>query len=92
MDHVLRAGRAAAPAQAPAPTGAAAPLEALSRRERQVLRLLATDLAGPDIARELVVSLSTVRTHTRNIYAKLEVTSRRSAVRRARELDLLRAP
>jgi LuxR family maltose regulon positive regulatory protein len=53
---------------------------------------LATDLTGPDIARQLVVSLSTVRTHTRNIYTKLAVTSRRSAVRRAGELDLLRAP
>ena len=43
---------------------------------------------GPDIARELVVSLNTVRTHTKNIYAKLGVNSRRAAVRRARELRL----
>jgi len=55
-----------------------------------VLRLLATDLDGPDIARELVVSLNTVRTHTKNIYAKLGVNNRRTAVRRAEELDLLR--
>jgi LuxR family maltose regulon positive regulatory protein len=41
------------------------------------------------MARELVVSLSTVRTHTKNIYAKLGVNNRRSAVRRAEELDLL---
>jgi LuxR family maltose regulon positive regulatory protein len=54
-----------------------------------VLRLLATHLAGPDIARELVVSLNTIRTHTRNIYAKLGVNSRQAAVRQGRQLDLL---
>jgi ATP/maltotriose-dependent transcriptional regulator MalT len=53
-----------------------------------VLRLLASDLNGPDIARELVVSLNTVRTHTKNIFAKLGVNNRRAAVRRAEELDL----
>jgi LuxR family transcriptional regulator, maltose regulon positive regulatory protein len=65
-------------------------IEPLSGRERDVLRLLATDLDGPDIARELVVSLNTVRTHTKNIYAKLGVNNRRAAVRRAEELDLMR--
>jgi LuxR family transcriptional regulator, maltose regulon positive regulatory protein len=64
-------------------------LEPLSKRELDVLRLLGTDLDGPDIARELVVSLNTVRTHTKNIYAKLGVNNRRAAVRRAEELDLL---
>jgi LuxR family maltose regulon positive regulatory protein len=64
-------------------------LEPLSKRELDVLRLLGTDLDGPEIARELVVSLSTVRTHTKNIYAKLGVNNRRAAVRRAEELDLL---
>ena len=54
-----------------------------------MLRLLATDLGGPEIARELVVSLNTVRTHTKNIYAKRGVSNRRAAVRRAEELDLL---
>ncbi|GAA1871544.1 LuxR C-terminal-related transcriptional regulator [Pseudonocardia ailaonensis] len=61
----------------------------LSARELDVLRLLGTDLDGPDIARRLFVSVNTVRTHTKNIYAKLGVTSRRAAVRRAAELDLL---
>jgi LuxR family maltose regulon positive regulatory protein len=65
-------------------------VEPLSGRERDVLRLLATDLGGPDIARELVVSLNTVRTHTKNIFAKLGVNNRRAAVSRAEELDLLR--
>jgi LuxR family transcriptional regulator, maltose regulon positive regulatory protein len=64
-------------------------IDPLSERELDVLRLLATDLDGPDIARQLVVSLNTVRTHTKNIYAKLGVNNRRAAVRRAGELDLL---
>ena len=64
-------------------------IEPLSERELDVLRLLASDLDGPDIARELHVSLNTMRTHTRNIYRKLRVTSRRAAVRQAIELDLL---
>ena len=63
-------------------------IEPLSDRELEVLRLLGTDLDGPEIARELMVSLNTVRTHTKNIYAKLAVTSRRAAVRRAAELGL----
>ena len=65
------------------------PVDALSSREQDVLRLLDTELNGPDIARELVVSLNTVRTHTKNLYMKLGVTSRRAAVARAKELDLL---
>ncbi|MCW2762111.1 MAG: ATP-dependent transcriptional regulator, MalT-like, LuxR family [Marmoricola sp.] len=64
-------------------------VEPLSQREHDVLRLLRSDLGGPEIARELVVSLNTVRTHTRNIYAKLGVNNRRAAVRRAEELDLI---
>ena len=71
-----------------APTTAQDLVEPLSQRELDVLRLLGTDLGGPDIARELVVSLHTVRTHTKNIYAKLGVNNRRAAVRRAAELDL----
>jgi LuxR family maltose regulon positive regulatory protein len=59
----------------------------LSEREREVLRLLATELSGPEIARQLVVSLNTVRTHTKSIYSKLGVTNRRAAVRRAEELS-----
>jgi DNA-binding NarL/FixJ family response regulator len=64
-------------------------IEPLSERELHVLRLLGTDLAGPEIARELVVSLNTVRTHTKNIYAKLGVNSRRAAIRRAEARGLL---
>ena len=64
-------------------------IDPLSERELDVLRLLGTELDGPAIARELMVSLNTMRTHTKNIYAKLAVTGRRAAVRRAAELDLL---
>ena len=63
-------------------------IEPLSDRERDVLRLLRGDLSGPDIARELMVSVNTLRTHTQNIYSKLGVSTRRAAVRRAGELDL----
>jgi LuxR family maltose regulon positive regulatory protein len=64
-------------------------IDPLSERELDVLRLLGTELDGPAIARELMVSLNTMRTHTKNIYAKLAVTNRRAAVRRAAELNLL---
>ena len=64
-------------------------IEPLSERELEVLKLLRSELNGPEIAREIVVSLSTLRTHTQNIYAKLGVNNRRAAVRRAEELDLL---
>jgi LuxR family maltose regulon positive regulatory protein len=66
-------------------------VDPLSPRELDVLRLLGTHLDGPDIARQLFVSLNTVRTHTKNIYAKLGVNNRRSAVRRGEELDLMSA-
>ncbi|HEX3302639.1 MAG TPA: LuxR C-terminal-related transcriptional regulator, partial [Thermomicrobiales bacterium] len=65
-------------------------LDPLSERELDVLRLLGTDLTGPEIANELMVSLNTMRTHTKNIYAKLGVTSRRAAVRLAEERGLVR--
>jgi len=63
-------------------------IEPLSDREADVLRLLRTDLSGPEIADELSVSLNTLRTHTRNIFEKLGVNNRRSAVRRAEEMQL----
>lgn len=64
-------------------------IEPLSQRELDVLRLLKTELSGPEIARELVVALSTVRTHTKRIYGKLNVNNRRAAVKRAEELGLI---
>jgi LuxR family maltose regulon positive regulatory protein len=64
-------------------------VEPLSQRELDVLRLLKTELSGPEIARELVIGLSTVRTYTKSIYSKLNVTNRRAAVKRAAELGLI---
>ena len=64
-------------------------IEPLSDRELEVLRLFKTELSGPEIARELVIALSTVRTHTKGIYSKLNVNSRRAAVKRATELNLI---
>ena len=61
----------------------------LSERELEVLRLLATDLTGPEIARHLFVSVNTLRTHTRHIFTKLDVNTRPAAVRRASDLGLL---
>ncbi len=83
-------GRPADPTHVVAPaSGPAGLLDPLSDRELDVLRLLASDLDGPAIARELVVSLNTVRTHTKHIYTKLDVNNRRSAVSRAHRLGLL---
>ncbi|MBX2999480.1 MAG: hypothetical protein KF893_13270 [Caldilineaceae bacterium] len=64
-------------------------IEPLSQREIDLLRLLQTELSGPEIAEELVIALSTVRTHTKSIYAKLNVNSRRAAVKRAIDLGLI---
>jgi LuxR family maltose regulon positive regulatory protein len=64
-------------------------IEPLSERELEVLRLLATNLSAPEIADELVVAVSTIRSHTKHIYQKLDAHSRYEAVERARTLDLL---
>jgi LuxR family maltose regulon positive regulatory protein len=53
------------------------------------LRLLDSELTGPDIARHLFVSLNTLRTHTKRIFTKLDVRTRSAAVRRGRDLGLL---
>jgi LuxR family maltose regulon positive regulatory protein len=75
------------------PTLAASPsqflVEPLSQRELEILRLLQTELSVPEIAGELVIAASTVRTHTKSIYSKLNVNNRRAAVKRAAELDLI---
>ncbi len=65
------------------------PADALTERELQVLRLLDSELSGPEIARQLFVSHNTLRTHTKHIFTKLDVMTRRAAVTRARERGLL---
>jgi LuxR family maltose regulon positive regulatory protein len=67
------------------------PTEELSQGELRVLRYLPTNLSRPEIASELSVSVNTISTHLRSIYAKLQVRDRSSAVQRARELRLLSA-
>jgi LuxR family maltose regulon positive regulatory protein len=74
---------------APRPAGPRPPLEPLSHAELRVLRYLPTHLPAPEIAGELSVSTSTVKTHLRNLYAKLGAHSRAEAVESARALGLL---
>jgi LuxR family maltose regulon positive regulatory protein len=74
---------------APPPAGPQPPLEPLSGSELRVLRYLPTHLSAPEIAGELSVSTSTVKTHMRNLYAKLGAHSRAEAVGSARALGLL---
>jgi LuxR family maltose regulon positive regulatory protein len=80
-------GVPAAPRHEPARAG----LEQLSPSELRILRYLPTNLSRPEIASELSVSVNTVNTHIRNIYAKLQAQDRSSAVQRAREMRLLSA-
>ncbi len=63
-------------------------VEPLTRRERQVLHLMVAGLSGPEIAEELVVAYSTVRSHVKSIYGKLDVHSRHEAIERAKALNL----
>ena len=64
-------------------------VDPLSHREMEVLRLLVTDLTTPEIADILIVSVSTVRSHIKNLYSKLDVHSRYEAVTKAKDLHLL---
>jgi DNA-binding CsgD family transcriptional regulator len=71
------------------PAGAQPPLEPLSETEIRVLRYLPTNLSAPEIASELYVSPSTVKTHMHHLYAKLGTHRRGEAVARGRALGLL---
>ncbi len=64
-------------------------VEPLSDRELDVLKRLSSEMSGPEIAQTLMISLNTLRTHTKNIYSKLGVNSRRAAVSQAQELGLI---
>jgi LuxR family transcriptional regulator, maltose regulon positive regulatory protein len=66
-------------------------IEALSERERAVLRYLPSMLTFMEIGSELFISVNTTKSHVRSIYRKLGVVGRRDAVRRARQLQLLRS-
>ncbi|TCO50189.1 LuxR family maltose regulon positive regulatory protein [Kribbella antiqua] len=88
--HARRLLEAAPSAPAAVPlAGRGSLADPLSDRELDVLRLLASELTGPEIARQLFVSVNTLRTHTKRIFTKLDVNTRAAAVRRGHELGLL---
>lgn len=64
-------------------------VEPLSKRESQILALIAEGFKNQEIADQLFVSITTVKTHVHNIYGKMEVRNRTAAVAKARELNLL---
>jgi LuxR family maltose regulon positive regulatory protein len=74
---------------APLPPGVQPLIEPLTPREREVLQLIAAGRSNPEIAEELVIAVTTVKTHVKNVYGKLQVQRRTEAVARARDLDLL---
>ena len=73
----------------PRPPSPGPPAEPLSGSEIRVLRYLPTNLTAPEIAPELSVSPNTVRTHIKNLYAKLDTNHRAGAVEHGRALGLL---
>jgi LuxR family transcriptional regulator, maltose regulon positive regulatory protein len=83
---LMHGSSAVADDQHPSPSA-----EELSPGELRVLRYLPTNLSRPEIATELSVSVNTVSTHIRSIYAKLAADDRSAAVDRARDLRLLSA-
>ena len=88
-DYVRRLLEAFGAGQALPPRLTPALVEPLSKRELEVLRLLATDLTSTEMAQELILSVNTVRSHIKSIYNKLDVHSRYEALARAEELNLL---
>ena len=64
-------------------------IDPLSDRELEVLHLIAADLSAPEIAEKLIIAVSTVRSHIKHIYGKLDAHSRYEAVEQARKLDLV---
>lgn len=69
--------------------GAASPLDQLTDREFEILQLIAAGLSNKQIEEQLFISKNTVRTHIKNLYSKLGVTSRTQAIKQAHELGLL---
>ena len=89
VTQILNAFEAKAGGQTADTTSSSALVEPLTPRELEVLALLGQHLTNREIAEELVVSPSTVKTHTLNIYRKLDVNGRKQAVARATELGIL---
>ena len=80
MDHWAR--------QPPQPVGLPAALDDLSEREREVLALIGAGRTNAEIAEELVISMATVKTHVRHLFAKLDLRDRVQAVVLARDAGL----
>jgi LuxR family transcriptional regulator, maltose regulon positive regulatory protein len=78
-----------APGDSPRPADSVRLVDPLSKSEIRVLRYMPTNLSAPEIARELSLSVHTVRTHIRHLFAKLGTHGRTEAVARARALGLL---
>jgi LuxR family maltose regulon positive regulatory protein len=90
IEQLLAAFPGVIPDQRVVAEPASSPLiDPLSERETEVLRLMAAGLSSPEIAEELVIAVSTVRSHIKSIYSKLDVHSRYEAVERATVLQLI---
>ena len=85
-----RAGTAAdvPPVERTTAAGVKQLLESLTPREQEVLQLIAAGHSNPEIAAELFIAVTTVKTHVKNIYGKLQVTNRFQAIARSKELNL----
>lgn len=88
-DYVATLLSAAGAPKLPAPPPAGSLLEPLTERELDVLRLLVMGLSNHAIARELVITVGTVKSHVNHIYGKLDVQSRSQAMARVHSLKLL---
>jgi LuxR family maltose regulon positive regulatory protein len=84
----VRAGTARASGEKPEPPRLVL-IEPLSQREREILRLIGLGLSNQEIARQMIVAVSTIKWHINHLYAKLDAHSRTQALARARELSLL---
>ena len=85
----LRAAFEAEKQPAPLGPGVQPLIEPLTPREREVLQLLGGGCSNPEIAAQLVIAVTTVKTHVKNIYGKLQVTNRFQAAARAQDLGLV---
>jgi LuxR family maltose regulon positive regulatory protein len=85
---IYRESETAPPTSSEVGQATASLIEPLSQRELEVFECLTEGLSNREIAQKLTISLTTVKTHTRNIYRKLDVKSRSQAVAKGRALDI----